>query len=102
MMFANNPQDVMDQISKRAKARRLVVNITQKELAKRSGVSLGSIKRFENAGQISLKHLLMIATVLKSLEEFHSLFKESTYQSIDDIIEKKNKSKRKRASSNDS
>lgn len=99
-MFDNHPKDVMEQISKRAKAKRLRFNITQKELAERSGVSLGSVKRFENTGEISLKHLLMIAAVLKTLEEFRSLFQESTYQSIDDIIDKK--SKRKRASSNDS
>ncbi|MEX0661778.1 MAG: helix-turn-helix transcriptional regulator [Balneolaceae bacterium] len=102
MIFGDNPKDLMEKISKRAKAKRLGHNITQKELAERSGVSLGSIKRFENTGQISLKHLLMVATVLKALEEFHFLFEETSYQSIDEMVEKKNKSKRKRASSNDS
>lgn len=101
MIFDNNPKDLMDQISKRAKARRLGYNITQKELAERSGVSLGSIKRFETTGQVSLKHLLMIATVLNALEDFKTIFKENSYQSIDELVDKKNKPKRKRARSND-
>ena len=35
--------------------------ITQKQLAARSGVSLGSLKRFEQIGEISLQSLKKIA-----------------------------------------
>ena len=34
--------------------------ITQKQLAARSGVSLGSLKRFEQSGEISLQSLTKI------------------------------------------
>ncbi|MDL2307122.1 helix-turn-helix transcriptional regulator [Desulfovibrio sp. OttesenSCG-928-C06] len=55
------PKDIRIRIASKAKARRLFLNISQKELADRSGVSLGSIKRFESNGQISLSSLLELA-----------------------------------------
>ena len=48
----------MQEIAERAKFRRLEQNLTQEGLALRSGVSLGSIKRFERSGEISLKSLM--------------------------------------------
>jgi transcriptional regulator with XRE-family HTH domain len=48
------PQDVRLGIAARARAQRLALNISQKELAERSGVSLGSVKRFETGGLVSL------------------------------------------------
>ena len=43
---------------------------TQTECATRSGVSLGSLKRFERTGQISLESLLKLAFVLECLGDF--------------------------------
>ena len=95
------PSEIAKDISKRAKQKRIHLNITQKELAERSGVSFGSIKRFEQKGEISLKHLLQIATVLRSVDEFESLFREQRYQSIDDVIRENSKKERKRAGRDD-
>ena len=68
------PQEVRCDIAVRAQARRLALNMSQKELAARSGVSLGSVKRFETTGEISLSSLLSIAMVLNDLEAFAGLF----------------------------
>lgn len=48
--------------------------MTQIELAERSGVSLGSLKRFEQTGKISFESLLRLAHILGRLEEFEVLF----------------------------
>ena len=93
-----NPVAIIKKIAERMKQRRLVLNYTQALLSKKSGVSLGSLKRFENNYKISLEHLLQLALVLDALDEFHNLFTLSNYNSIDDIIEIKSKKKRKRAS----
>lgn len=69
------PQEIRRDIAARAQARRLACNMSQKELAARSGVSLGSVKRFETIGEISLKSLLAIALVLDDLEAFAGLFR---------------------------
>ena len=49
--------------------------ITQKQLAARSGVSLGSLKRFEQSGEISLQSLTKIAIALDVENELEDLFK---------------------------
>ena len=68
------PREIRLGIAARAKERRLAMNISQQELAERSGVSLGSIKRFENSGLVSLSSLSEIALVLGSLGDFDGLF----------------------------
>ncbi len=68
------PFDVQRDLAARVRASRLSQNITQAELAERSGVSLGSVRRFEATGEISLRSLLALALVLGELKEFSSLF----------------------------
>jgi transcriptional regulator with XRE-family HTH domain len=92
-----NPQKIAEKIAQRAKQRRLALNITQEELATRSGVSFGSVKRFENQAKISLQHLLMIAVALDATEEFSKLFSRQNFQSIDEVTKEKTTTKRKRA-----
>jgi len=85
------PNEIMDELRVKFKIKRKNLKITQKELAIRSSVSLGSIKRFEASGQISLESLLKLALVLECLEEFSSLCKnqEKKFQSIDEVIGEK-------------
>lgn len=64
-------------VARRFKARRLAMNLTQRELAERSGVTLGSLKRFERKGLIALDSLLNLALVLNCLDDFEKLAVES-------------------------
>lgn len=89
-------QEVMQEIASRAKDMRLKQNLTQEGLALRSGVSLGSIKRFERTGEISLKSLIDIALALGCMDDFEDLFADNTLKgSLFDIKDEK---KRKRGS----
>ena len=92
-----NPQFIAESIAKRVKERRIELNITQKVLAEKSGVSYGSIKRFETVYEISLKNLLMIAVVLNATEEFKYLFSKKQYTSIDEVAKLSEIKRRKRA-----
>ncbi len=74
-LFFNTPREMMLELAVKAKALRLQADLTQAGLASRSGVSLGSIKRFERTGEISLKSLLNIALVLRHLDDFRAVFK---------------------------
>ena len=69
------PQDVMLLYGSRVRVLRIQAGITQKELARRAGVSEGTIKRFEHTGEIQLRSLLAIALVLNRLDEFEEMFK---------------------------
>ena len=49
------------------------MNMTQRELAARSGVTWASLKRFERQGLIALDSLLKLALVLECLDDFDRL-----------------------------
>lgn len=65
--------------------------ITQKQLAARSGVSLGSLKRFEQSGEISLQSLTKIATALDVENELEDLFNNVPFASIEEVINEQTK-----------
>jgi transcriptional regulator with XRE-family HTH domain len=60
--------------------------ISQKELAARSGVSLGSLKRFEQRGEISLQSFTKLATALEVEGELEALFCDVPFGSIEEVI----------------
>jgi transcriptional regulator with XRE-family HTH domain len=68
------PSSVLLEIAARHKKIRKSQNLSQAELAKRSGVTLGSLKRFETTGQINFESLLKLAHFFDRLEEFDSIF----------------------------
>lgn len=61
-------------------------SISQKELSEMSGVSYGSIKRFETTGQISLLSLTKLAFALNEVDEIRNLFTDVPYRSIQEVI----------------
>lgn len=69
------PYDYLEEIALRHKALRKQAGFSQSELAKRSGVSLGSLKRFEATGQISLESLLKLTEMLDRLHDFDLILK---------------------------
>ena len=69
------PADWMLEMEKRHKMLRKQAGFTQSELARRSGVSLGSLKRFETSGQISIQSLFLLIDVLGRLDDFDTILK---------------------------
>ena len=61
-------------------------SISQEKLAAMSGVSHGSIKRFETTGQISLISLTKIAMALDIADELRSLFLQVPYRNIQEVL----------------
>ena len=59
-------------------------SISQEKLASISGVSYGSIKRFEATGQISLISLTKIA--MDMADELRNLFTQVPYKDIREVI----------------
>lgn len=71
------PHEMVQDVAKRAKDKRLSLNLSQQTLSERSGVSYGTLKKFERTGQISLTSLLKISLVLDALDAFEDLFTKS-------------------------
>ncbi|MDA3833119.1 MAG: helix-turn-helix transcriptional regulator [Spirochaetales bacterium] len=67
------PVDIEKLLASRLKTLRLMAGYKRATLAKRAGVSEGSLKRFETTGQVSLKNLLRLAYALDHLEAFSNL-----------------------------
>jgi len=61
-------------------------SISQEKLAQMSGVSYGSIKRFEASGQISLISLTKIAMALEIADELRTIFTQVPYKDIQEVI----------------
>ena len=85
--FVNAPtiQSILVSLTERVKLRRKELKISQKLLAKQSGVTYASIRRFENTGEISLVSLLKIAKSLNCLEDFNALFGNRIITNIKDL-----------------
>ena len=68
------PSDIQALLADKFRVLRKAQGYSQEEMAKRSGVSLGSLKRFENTGQISLESLLKLSHLLDRLDDFKTVF----------------------------
>ncbi len=80
------PTEVACGIAERVRARRKERKLTQAEMSRKAGVSLGSYKRFEQEGLISLDSLVKVAIALGCEDDFESLFAQRSYASIQDVI----------------
>lgn len=92
----NSPKQTMEQLRDNFKAKRLTLNLTQEGLANKSGVSLGSLKRFETSGQISLESLLSLANILDCLDDFLHIAnqKSKEFTSMNELLKSKQPKKR--------
>lgn len=82
----NTNEDIRLQIAQRCRHSRKQQLLTQQQLASRSGVSYGSLKRFEQKGEISLENLVAIAIALGFEDDFQHLFERKAYTSIEEVI----------------
>ncbi|MGX8851280.1 helix-turn-helix domain-containing protein [Amedibacillus sp. YH-ame10] len=79
--------DYQKEIVENVRNRRKEMKLSQEGLSRKSGVSLGSIKRFENSGEISLFSLIKIGMALECQNDFSQLFQRKKYQSIQEVID---------------
>ena len=80
------PNEIVRNLAEKIKQQRKKLKVSQQELAQKSGVSLGSIKRFETKYEISLQSFIKIAIALDLDGDFEKLFSTKTYTSIDEVI----------------
>ena len=80
------PKVIGHTIAMNMRARRKSRSLSMNRLSELSGVSYGSIRRFESSGEISLTSLLKIAIILDCANEFTELFSASMPMSIQEII----------------
>jgi transcriptional regulator with XRE-family HTH domain len=67
-------KEKMMELASRFKAYRKKAGLTQLQLADRSGVPYGTIKRFERTGMISLESLWMLSEAIGCDDQLEGLF----------------------------
>lgn len=82
-------EEILEKLAKRVSRVRKRKKISQEQLSVMSGVSFGSIKRFERTGQISLYSLTRIAIALDCVYEIKKLFTEVEYLNIEEVFNDK-------------
>jgi transcriptional regulator with XRE-family HTH domain len=80
----STPLEISKALAEKHRTLRKELKMSQEEMADRSGVSLGSLKRFENSGKISLDSLLKLMHLLGRLKEFDNLLLPK--ENLDDIM----------------
>ena len=65
------------------------MGLTQEQLASKSGVSLGSLRRFEQTGEISFHSLARIAQALECETDLEEIFARRYYRDISEVIDAK-------------
>lgn len=84
--YGKTPRELLLLIAENEKKRRKQLRMTQNKLAEEASISLASLRRFEQKGEIALSSLMKIAIVLRAQDEFLSLFPSIRYKSIKEII----------------
>ena len=90
------PETVSRTLASRIKALRLARGWKQATLAQRAGVSLASLRRFEESGRASLQHLLKLAFALNRLDELDALFQGPPASSLAELEAGEKRPTRKR------
>ena len=80
------PNEIAKELIEKIKQQRKKLKISQIQLAIKSGVSLGSIKRFESKYEISLNSFIKILIALNLEGDLENLFTQKNYTSIDEVI----------------
>jgi len=87
LLNQQTPSEISLSLARRLSQRRKEHGLTQAKLSTKADVSLGSLKRFESTGEISLKSLIKLAIALNSEGDLDQLFTRKHYRSIQEILD---------------
>lgn len=83
----DSPEELKLSLAGRARERRLGLNLSQKGLAERSGVPLGTLRKFERTGNISLNSFLKILYCLGDEKAALNLLQyKEEYKTLDEVL----------------
>ncbi len=85
-------------LAARVREARVALGLKQTTLAARAGVTVPTLRRFEQTGEVSLKYLARICHALGRLDEFDSLFRPPHAATMAELETQATRPKRKRGS----
>ncbi len=90
------PEQVSADLAVRIRELRLARGWRQVTLAERAGVSLGSLRRFESSGRVSLQNLLKLAFAIGRLDDFDAILQPPPASSMAELEAAQERPQRKR------
>ena len=97
MSFAmQSSEDISAALAARLRSRRLAQKLTLEGLARRSGVPLGTLKKFERSGQIALVSFIRLVVALKDEAALENLLLAQKFETLDEVLESGKKPQRGR------
>ncbi len=88
--------EILERVASRAKQRRISLQMQQKDLARKSGVSLSAVRTFEQTGKIAFDKLVRLGRVLQILDGILAIVPQEEPSDISDLIRTKPKRQRVR------
>jgi transcriptional regulator with XRE-family HTH domain len=92
-------REVLSALGQRARELRFARDLKQAEVARRAGLGLATVQRFERSGRASIENVLRIAMVLGAGEAFGSLFEPPKFRTLDEVLALDEAPKRQRVRS---
>lgn len=98
MVSLVTPAKAARKIAHNVRERRLQLELTQAGLAKRSGVPLPTLRKFEQQGTISLESFLKLYSVVGDLSDViaATTAEKNEFTSINEVLEESNRVPRQR------
>ena len=90
------PEEICQEMGRRARARRVALNVSVEELAQRVGISNNTLGNFERTGRCTLETFVRVLEVLNALPDLASVLVIQT-RSIETMRQKAAVSTRQRA-----
>jgi len=92
------PVEAQRMLADRVREARITLGLKQKTVAARAGVTLATLRRFEQKGEISLKYLMRICHSLGRLDEFDGILRPPPAASMAELESRITRPVRKRGS----
>ncbi|HAV5002021.1 TPA: XRE family transcriptional regulator [Acinetobacter baumannii] len=89
------PEEIVILLGERLRKQRLFLEMSQAEVAARSGVGVNTVSNLEAGRNVSVENLVRIAMVLGKLHELQELF-QPQLNSVNDILRYESQTKRQR------
>lgn len=89
-------EEVAQELATRLRGKRLEKRLTLEGLSNRSGVALGTLKRFERTGQIGLVAFIKLVSALGDVVSLENLLQEVPFKTLDDVLDQRDRPKRGR------
>lgn len=92
LFILDTPSEISAELGRRLKARRIHLQLTQKEVAQRTDLSLPTIVKLESTGQGSIDNLIRVVCTLGLVSDLEKLFQFEVL-SIADLVEMERRQK---------